>query len=92
MMSNIYAIHDKKTGSYYTPFTTSHDEQAKRSFVGAVGNDKTDFFRYPSDFDLYRLGMVDHTSGRLTSCDAPEFIMSGVEAKEIARSQHVDNS
>lgn len=79
----MYAIRDVKAGFFSDPIGHNHDEEAKRQFVGIACNDKSSVHKFPADFDLYRIGVLDVPTGRISSLDVPELVLSGLEAKRI---------
>lgn len=78
MIKMIYSIHDNKTGCFLDTFNDTHDESAKRAFTEACSDPKSRLNRFPNDFDLYRLGTFDTSSGRVLSADVPEKITSAI--------------
>lgn len=79
---NIYAIYDKKSGSYFSLSLHKNDALYKRS-LSALANDKNPdnlFATHSSDFELYSLGVLDERSGAIS----PElrFVCSAADLKD----------
>lgn len=64
---NVYAIYDKKTEEYSTPFFQLRDPNAVRTFQTAVNhkdaNNSLNLF--PADYDLVKIGTWDNQNGIL---------------------------
>lgn len=74
-----YSVYDNKVGVFMDAFFQSHDELAKRIFQAMCDSDKFEIKRHPTDFDLYRIGQMESTSGRLVSTDVPVKMHSATE-------------
>lgn len=72
-MINLYVIKDVK-GDYNTMvFSFPNDETCKRS-IPFIKESQELYKRYPEDFVMYRIGMLDHESGNITPEPVPVFI------------------
>ena len=67
MRRNLYCIKDVKVAAFTSPFTMPGDVQAMRYFHEIAVDEKTTIFKYPSDFELHRLGSFDDSTGELHS-------------------------
>lgn len=76
-LQNLYAIIDVVAGTFYPPFTSIHDDTAKRSFVQMLTNADTGMSRNPQDFDLYYLGDFDPDDGQIQTIPQPKLLMRG---------------
>lgn len=81
-LMQIYSILDKKVTRFGPPLSFTHDEEVKRHLRNAVNKEGNDLNRYPEEFDLYRLGHMDESDGRLTSLAVPERIATLVDLKD----------
>jgi hypothetical protein len=63
MTNLIFAIYDKKAEAYLKPFMLKTKGEALRSFMDAVNDEKTMFFKHADDYALYELGSYDDTTG-----------------------------
>lgn len=81
MKLNIYAIKDTKVG-FYNPWYQHNDESAKRAF-GTVMKQEDLLKETPGDFELWRVGEWDDTTGCISGyLSGPEFVASGMEFTE----------
>lgn len=48
-----FAVRDKKAEAFMQPFQARTEGEAIRTFMDAVQDTKSPFYRYPGDFDLY---------------------------------------
>lgn len=65
MKRNLYCIKDVKVSAFTSPFTMQGDVQAKRYFHEMSNDENTTLSKYPADFELFRLGSFDDSSGEL---------------------------
>lgn len=77
-MLKVYTVYDKAVGSFMPPFYCKADGEAIRSFMDAVNQSDSPFFKHPGDFELYALGDFDQGSG-LYECGSPRRIISASE-------------
>jgi hypothetical protein len=73
-----YTVFDKKVKTYGTPFFASADAIALRSFHRFAIDPSSDASVFPSDFDLYRIGVFDEDTGIIKD-NAPELIASATQ-------------
>lgn len=78
-MRQLYSIRDNETSSFMDLFCETHDVEAKRQFIQVVNNPKTKINQFPRAFELYRLGTMECSTGRLVSLEIPERICSAFE-------------
>ena len=82
MTKELYGIKDCKIGEVLHFFEAVNEEVARRQMTNAVNDDvKTELTLNTSDFELYRLGKFNHTTGEIES--KVEFICNLVEFKKI---------
>lgn len=81
MILNVYSVKDRAADSFGRPFFVATDGLACRSFIDEVNREADDnqLFRHPDDFDLFRLGTFDDSSG-VFSGDGPQLLMLGKQA------------
>lgn len=80
-MLKVYAIFDKKTTTFGTPFFTPTDNgvSANRLFERVCMDSETVISRSPADFDLYEIGEYDEQTSKITHL-TPEFKTSAVQS------------
>lgn len=76
----VYSVRDNKVG-FGNPMLDNNDATATRNFSYALQSGVMS--HAPQDYDLYRIGIFDPESGMITCDKAPEFIISGVNAKDL---------
>lgn len=76
----VYAIYDKKSEKYDTPFLAYSDLFAKRRFMIMMDEDKSPLNKWPEDFRLDKLANVSIKDGKVYS----EYKIL-IEAKSIIR-------
>ena len=69
MIHYAYAVHDTKSHSYGPPMFFRHAAEAMRAFEQAANDDKTMLYKYPSDYELVRIGHYDDDTGTLNTED-----------------------
>lgn len=79
MQMKIFSIHDKKAGSFQTPWYKHSHGEAERDFQTAVNDEKSFLNKYPQDFDLYYLGQIDLNSGKFETLPSPQHVVSAFE-------------
>lgn len=94
-MLQFYALFDKKTGGYRTPFSVKHVAEATRAVQVHLEEGKGDICRYPGDFALYFLSEFNQETGQFTKPDfRPTFTIevvsllgppNGVEQADLLR-------
>lgn len=58
----IYTVQDTTASFYLPPFTAQTDDQAKRMFIGSLG----DSFAFRTDFSLFYIGDFNDELGEIT--------------------------
>lgn len=78
----VYALFDKKSGSYFSLACWKNDDLYKRSLYSIVNSPVPEnlFATHSTDFELFQLGLLDEKSGLLT----PDlrFICSAADLKK----------
>lgn len=74
MITNAFAIYDRKALRYHAPFFAITVGEATRSFGDAVNDPATSLSRHPGDYVLYRVGGFDDASGELLLCNPPQHV------------------
>lgn len=67
MKKILYCVYDIKTGAHGMPFVMESDESAKRSFLDSLAEVRmpTLLSKFPTDYELRRLGEYDTQTGEL---------------------------
>lgn len=84
MQLNVYAIKDRATNAFMTPFFMHAHGQAIRGFSDNINDAKSTASLHPEDYDLWYLGTWDDATGNFQIKGAPEQIAIG---KNIALAQ-----
>lgn len=72
MILRVYAVRDLKAQAFLSPFFCPTIGVALRSFAEVANDTKTSIGKYPSDYELFELGLYDDNTGRISSYDSPE--------------------
>jgi len=83
MKANMYTVYDSKTQAYLQPFQARTRGEAIRSFTEAVNDQKTMFYKYPSDYTLFELGEWDDEDGKITMLEAKTNIGLATHFKRV---------
>lgn len=75
MKYGLYVIYDKKSG-YLNPMTDLNDATAMRNFQHATMNHESTMYSHGSDFELYRIGEFDSSSG-IISIEDKKYLCTG---------------
>lgn len=67
-MLKVYAVRDKAVGAFMAPFFVRSPGEAMRSFVDAVNDKNSPFFKHPHDFELFYIAQFDPSDASLTDC------------------------
>jgi len=81
----VCAVYDEASQSFSRPIFVPARGIALRSFIDEVNRDdpNNSMFVHTKDYKLYCIGEFDDVTGRLTSLDLPEVLMSGDTAKQV---------
>lgn len=78
MNLEMYSVFDVKAQAFGTPFAMQNDALAVRAFAEHCQNEEEMFFKYPEDFQLYRVGNFNQRTGE-TEGYKPELITTAIE-------------
>lgn len=76
MKLNLYVIRDQRT-SYMTPSVDYNDASAVRNFEHAVLQKDSLFNSHAEDYSLYRIGVFDNETGRISAEELPVLVLDG---------------
>lgn len=79
----VFSVYDSKAEGFLAPFYAANNGVAQRIFTNAVRSEGHDFFKFPEDYTLFRIGEFDSFNGEVQMC-IREAICTGVQcvAKE----------
>jgi len=83
MRLNIYSIKDQKAEVYGQPFYQSADGEATRTLHQLTNDEKSMQYKYPDDYDLYRLGIYDDNTGLFIPETTPIHIAKASALKKV---------
>jgi hypothetical protein len=78
---HVFAVYDSKVEAYLSPFYMRTRGEAMRAWEATVMDTKNDFYKYPSDYTLFQLGMYDDSNGRFECLETPASLGTALEAK-----------
>ena len=81
----IYSVYDSKAEAFLPPFFLPREEMAIRTFSDAVNSNDHQFGRHPEDYNLFRLGTFDDSSGELRSEITPIVVAYALELRSKDR-------
>lgn len=81
MTYKIYALRDKLTNAFFTPFYAHNNDVAIREITISFGQNQK-LFEVANDIDLYVLGEFDDIKGNIKTQQA-EAIITGAEIKAV---------
>lgn len=76
-MDLLVALHDVKSGMWYTPMNVRTEAEAVRVFGEALRDPNGLCGKYPADFGIFHVGDYDVSAGRITALDDPRCLMMG---------------
>ena len=62
----LYTVKDNKSGKFDRPFPMVNDQVALRGFKTLCSDTNTECGKYPEDFEIYRIGVLDEDTGIVT--------------------------
>lgn len=79
----LYAVRDVKADSFGAPISVATEGLARRSFVDACQDSRSELSKYPEDYMLYELGEYEPNSGLIIPHQLPKHVMSAIEAVKV---------
>lgn len=73
MRITVYAMYDKATKQYTTPYFADRDEVAKRILLNSLSA-QSQLVLYPSDYSLYMVGVFCDETGSLHPVSEPQLV------------------
>lgn len=65
MVHKLYSLYDRKMESFGPPTPSTNDAGVRRGILDAMRGGDSLLNRYPSDFDLYCVGLFDDETGEI---------------------------
>lgn len=87
MIRPIYVIRDQKVSTFGFPMVYENDKVAIRAFTDSF-NQVPIMANNPQDFDLFRAGEFDETTGLMSSGETVQFIINGLNCLELTRQEN----
>jgi len=75
----LFAIRDTKAEHYAPPFCKPSRGEAERDFIQLSKDEKSVVNKFPQDFDLFELGELDQTSGKIIPHDTPRHMCKAID-------------
>lgn len=92
MKFNLYAVLDSKVQAFLHLHTYRNDGEAIRAFCASIEDTKTNFYKWPEDFTLCRVGTYDEESGKVEGETAPVSIVKAVDFHPRNRTPEVSHN
>lgn len=86
-ISNLYSVYDRKAGYYLPIYQARTDTDAIRAFTETVVTSDTPISKYPADFELCHLGVLDLDSGSILPNDKIRIILNGLSALQASQAE-----
>jgi len=83
MLLKMFSIYDSKAKAYFPPFLLANQAMAIRVFGDCVNDVNHAFYRNPTDYALFEVGVFDDTKGLIVPVAIPEFIGLAAEYKLV---------
>jgi len=90
MKTQLYAIFDTASGVYSKPLFARADGEVTREFQTLCTDAEHPYGQHPEDYSLYRLGIFDDQTGKLTN-EENECLATGLELVSLSRNVNRDN-
>lgn len=85
----LYSVKDNKAGIFLPLFVSANDVTAARELQSTMRSPEIQISLYPEDFDLYYMGYVDESSGKITQAqNEPRFLLGAISLKKIGEVQN----
>lgn len=84
-MMKLFAVRDVKADAYTALHPCANEAIARRSFMEAAQDTRSELAKYPEDYQLYLVGTWDPSSGEILGERTPKFICSAIEVLNAAR-------
>lgn len=82
MKLSVYTLKDHKILLFTSPRYFHTDGEAIRSFSEGCKDEKSNLFKHPEDFTMYRIGIFDDVSGEIVSEKTPVRIADATQFKK----------
>ena len=73
---NVFSVRDQKANGFLQPFYLPNESVAYRAMYDCLSDPEHQFTKHPEDYSLYHLGEFDFETGKFTTHDTPEHIVS----------------
>ena len=78
----LVSIKDSQIEGFFPVICVEHENQAVRSFVQEINRPgESNLYLFPEDFDLYKIGTFDDTTGQLENLPSPLLLRRGRDSK-----------
>lgn len=82
MKALLFSIRDQKAGRYGPPFAKQTRGEAEREFFTITNNEQSTINQFPADFDLWEIGELDQTNGKITPLPTPVHMMKAIDCHQ----------
>lgn len=83
MIKPMFSVFDAKARVFSSPFLSTNEDTAIRDFKRAATDPQTDICRFPSDYDLYRLGTFNDENSDFELITPPVFVVAAKSLTEV---------
>lgn len=79
MKALLFSIRDSKAKRYGPPFAKQTRGEAEREFHTIANHAESSINKYPEDFDLWEVGVIDQETGKIAGLDTPVHMMKAID-------------
>lgn len=80
---NAYCVYDRKSKIYNTPYFLINDQVAMRQFQAVVNDKESMLYKYPEDYQMYKIGEFDMLTGKLEGMNPVDICTAISMKKEV---------
>lgn len=87
-----FAVHDRVTEAFGSPFTAQTEAEAKRMFLTAASDPDTNLAKNPDDFSLYHVGSFNNSTGDLVPQSPLVYLCGAGDLSNVRSIAHAKNA
>lgn len=88
----MFAVHDRVTEAFGSPFTAQTEAEAKRMFLTAAQDPDTNLFKNPDDFSLYHIGSFNNAGGELVPQSPLVYLCGAGQLSNVRKISHAKDA
>lgn len=84
MILKAYSVYDGAVKAFNPPFYCRAEGEARRNFIQAVTDSRSDISKHVDDYSLFWVGEFNDSDGMLVPILTPSKVLTGLEALALA--------